>query len=640
MLISYAHFMFIIHMHTAPTNEAFDALPPGAFSDIDNLKSILTYHVIGGSEVDSSSLENGPVDTVNGEPIMITISDDGTVMVNDATVTLADIKTSNGIIHAIDKVILPNGDLPSEVGTGTSDDETEEELGSGPIVCTLDVYTCPDGTTLGREGPDCEFPECPTADASTTTTTVAGKASKAIGTKATKVKKVHDPKADKSSPKNSADPSSTGKSGKTMDKSATPKATPPKKMSSKGNKSSKGMSMPVASTKSAKSMMFSKGAKNKSGLSMPDTPVKKGKSEKMNEDAVPVVKSKGQKESDVKPKAEKVALSMPSADHPFAKSSKLAKKGASDAMPKSSTKGDADGSSKSGKGEVKKMVDAKAIKEAGEKGPTSKTGKASIPKMSMPQSSAKSSKKKTVTKASKTAEKKAASEKKSKGSGKSESKVSTGKTKSSKSIHTLDPPDAKAKKVSATKSSKSKSAKHSGKSGKSGSTTAHPTVLPAASNEELVDTPATLPVPEEEAPIACTLDVFTCPDGTTLSREGPDCEFPECPEEPDLEAEEEEEDQEVLEEETDESPDGTCHFCLDGLTAGADFELPTNGVFTCGQSADFAAKLDTNDEDQAESCDIIQLAEAICCPSENDKDEDLPLLMESGLLDELSSGDE
>jgi len=623
--------------YTAPTNEAFDALPPGAFSDIDNLKSILTYHVIGGSEVDSSSLENGPVDTVNGEPIMITIGDDGSVMVNDATVTLADIRTSNGIIHAIDKVILPNGDLPSEVGTGTSDDEIEEELGSGPIACTLDVYTCPDGTTLGREGPDCEFPECPTADASTTTTAVAGKASKAISTKATKVKKVHDPKADKSSPKKSAsDPSSTGKSGK-MDKSATPKATPPKKMSSKGNKSSKGMSMPVSSTKSAKSMMFSKGAKKKSGLSMPDAPVKKAKSEKMKEDTA-VVKSKGQKESDVKPKAEKVALSMPSADHPFAKSSKLAKKGATDAMPKkSSTKGEADGStSKSGKGEVKKMVDAKAIKEAsGEKEPTSKTGKASLPKMSMPHGS--KSSKKTVTKASKIAEKKAAGEKKSKGSGKSESKISTGKSKSSKSIHTLETvADAKAKKVSASKSAKhsSKGAKHSGKSGKYGSTAAHP----APSTEELVDTPATLPVPEEEAPIACTLDVFTCPDGTTLSREGPDCEFPECPEE---EAEEEEgqEDPEE-EEETDESPDGTCHFCLDGLTAGADFELPTNGVFTCGQSADFAAKLDTNDDDQAESCDIIQLAQAICCPSENDKDEDLPLLMESGLLDELSSGDE
>ena len=120
--------------HTAPTNEAFDALPPGAFSDIDNLKSILTYHVIGGSEV---SLENGPVDTVNGEPIMITISDDGTVMVNDATVVTPDIRTSNGIIHAIDKVILPNanGDLQNGVGTGTSDDEIEEELGSRYIRC-------------------------------------------------------------------------------------------------------------------------------------------------------------------------------------------------------------------------------------------------------------------------------------------------------------------------------------------------------------------------------------------------------------------------------------------------------------------------------------------------------------------------
>lgn len=95
----------------APTNDAFAALPPGTLDSLllpenrDQLVSILTYHVVPGS-VMSTDLSSGPVPTVEGRSVMVTVGDDG-VMVNDASVVAADIAASNGIIHVIDRVILP-----------------------------------------------------------------------------------------------------------------------------------------------------------------------------------------------------------------------------------------------------------------------------------------------------------------------------------------------------------------------------------------------------------------------------------------------------------------------------------------------------------------------------------------------------
>lgn len=96
----------------APTNEAFAALPEGTLESLlkpenkAQLVQILTYHVIAG-EVKSSDLKNGmKAKTVEGSDINIMISDKG-AMINNANVTTADIMTENGIVHIIDRVILP-----------------------------------------------------------------------------------------------------------------------------------------------------------------------------------------------------------------------------------------------------------------------------------------------------------------------------------------------------------------------------------------------------------------------------------------------------------------------------------------------------------------------------------------------------
>lgn len=98
----------------APTNEAFAALPEGTLDALlkpenkDKLTSILTYHVLA-SKVMSSDLSNGQkANTVEGEAIKVTMKGDG-VMINDARVVAADVSASNGVVHVIDKVILPPG---------------------------------------------------------------------------------------------------------------------------------------------------------------------------------------------------------------------------------------------------------------------------------------------------------------------------------------------------------------------------------------------------------------------------------------------------------------------------------------------------------------------------------------------------
>lgn len=96
----------------APTNAAFAKLPAGTLSSLtpDQLKSILTYHVVAG-EVMAKDVKPGKVKTVNGEEITIGVKD-GKVTITDAkgntvNVVSTDIVTSNGVIHVIDGVLLP-----------------------------------------------------------------------------------------------------------------------------------------------------------------------------------------------------------------------------------------------------------------------------------------------------------------------------------------------------------------------------------------------------------------------------------------------------------------------------------------------------------------------------------------------------
>ena len=96
----------------APTNAAFEALPPGTVENLlkpenkDQLIKVLTYHVVPGA-VTSDQLAGQRMDvaTVQGQTVHI----DGRngVKVNKSRVTTADIMASNGVIHVIDKVLLP-----------------------------------------------------------------------------------------------------------------------------------------------------------------------------------------------------------------------------------------------------------------------------------------------------------------------------------------------------------------------------------------------------------------------------------------------------------------------------------------------------------------------------------------------------
>ncbi|WP_199734581.1 fasciclin domain-containing protein [Flavobacterium sp. RSP15] len=108
----------------APTNEAFAKLPAGTVDgllkpeSLDKLKAVLTYHVVAGkfeaaAVIEAINKNNGKytVTTVQGGTIVLSLKD-GKVILTDAnggtsTVVLADVAASNGVIHAIDTVVMP-----------------------------------------------------------------------------------------------------------------------------------------------------------------------------------------------------------------------------------------------------------------------------------------------------------------------------------------------------------------------------------------------------------------------------------------------------------------------------------------------------------------------------------------------------
>ena len=75
----------------------------------DKLFAVLTYHVVAGKVMSTDLVDDSTPATVQGS--MVTIDLDNGAMVNDATVVTADIETSNGVIHVIDKVLVPEGVL-------------------------------------------------------------------------------------------------------------------------------------------------------------------------------------------------------------------------------------------------------------------------------------------------------------------------------------------------------------------------------------------------------------------------------------------------------------------------------------------------------------------------------------------------
>ncbi|MEJ2384962.1 MAG: fasciclin domain-containing protein [Xanthomonadales bacterium] len=97
----------------APTDEAFAKLPAGTVENLlkpenkDQLVAILTYHVVPGDVKAADVVKLDSATTVNGSDVQIRVAE-GNVFVNDARVVATDVATSNGVIHVVDTVILPN----------------------------------------------------------------------------------------------------------------------------------------------------------------------------------------------------------------------------------------------------------------------------------------------------------------------------------------------------------------------------------------------------------------------------------------------------------------------------------------------------------------------------------------------------
>lgn len=99
----------------APTNAAFEKLPEGLVEDLlkpenkDQLVAVLTYHVVPAdvTAADAKALDGQTADTVQGKTIAISL-DGETVKVNDAAVVAADLEAGNGVVHAIDTVLIPS----------------------------------------------------------------------------------------------------------------------------------------------------------------------------------------------------------------------------------------------------------------------------------------------------------------------------------------------------------------------------------------------------------------------------------------------------------------------------------------------------------------------------------------------------
>ncbi|MES2974566.1 MAG: fasciclin domain-containing protein [Pseudomonadota bacterium] len=93
----------------APTNEAFKAVPAKTLDDLGKdparLKAVLTYHVVPG-KVAAADVKNGNTKTVNGANVALSRA--GTfVTVEEAMVQTADISATNGVVHTVDRVLMP-----------------------------------------------------------------------------------------------------------------------------------------------------------------------------------------------------------------------------------------------------------------------------------------------------------------------------------------------------------------------------------------------------------------------------------------------------------------------------------------------------------------------------------------------------
>ena len=96
----------------APLDDAFGELPEGTVETLvktenkEQLASILTYHVLAGKILSTDLSDGMKATTVNGQEVTVHLKE-GKVFINDSEVVLADVTTDNGVIHAVNKVLMP-----------------------------------------------------------------------------------------------------------------------------------------------------------------------------------------------------------------------------------------------------------------------------------------------------------------------------------------------------------------------------------------------------------------------------------------------------------------------------------------------------------------------------------------------------
>jgi transforming growth factor-beta-induced protein len=149
----------------APTDDAFAALPAGTLDELlkpenkQKLTDILLYHVVSGKVMAADAAKLTSAATVLGKDIAIK-ADMGNVYINEAKVIIADIETSNGVIHVIDAVILP----PSDDAMMEKNTVVDVAVADGRFNTLVAAVTAAElAETLSGEGPFTVF--APTDDA-------------------------------------------------------------------------------------------------------------------------------------------------------------------------------------------------------------------------------------------------------------------------------------------------------------------------------------------------------------------------------------------------------------------------------------------------------------------------------------------
>jgi uncharacterized surface protein with fasciclin (FAS1) repeats len=131
----------------APTDAAFAALPAGELdklmADPAALQKVLTFHVIN-AKVDTAKLKGakGPVNTVNGAPILLDGSGEK-IMAGNGAITQADVMPTNGVIHVVDKVLMPTTasaaatDMPADAAApAATASAASKTVTNGPVADT------------------------------------------------------------------------------------------------------------------------------------------------------------------------------------------------------------------------------------------------------------------------------------------------------------------------------------------------------------------------------------------------------------------------------------------------------------------------------------------------------------------------